>query len=80
MQINPNPSPTHWSDNRIGFNESSAWQYDAQGNRAEQATQHTQDHYSRQRLFYDGANQLTAIFEEPDLRGFHRRGGTGEPA
>jgi YD repeat-containing protein len=55
------PGPIdHWSDNRIGFNESSAWQYDAQGNRVEQVGQDGTEGYCRQQLLYDGMTQLTA--------------------
>jgi RHS repeat-associated protein len=51
---------THWPDNRIAFDENSAWRYSDQGNRVEQMSQNPQ-HYERQRLYFDGANQLTAL-------------------
>jgi RHS repeat-associated protein len=50
-----------WPGNRIGFTEDSAWRYDSQGNRVEQMREHGNGQYSRQQLFYDGANQLTAV-------------------
>jgi RHS repeat-associated protein len=50
----------HWPDNRIAFDENSAWRYSDQGNRVEQTSQNPQ-HYERQRLYFDGANQLAAL-------------------
>jgi RHS repeat-associated protein len=49
-----------WPDNRIAFDEHSAWRYSDQGNRVEQMSQ-TPQRYERQRLYFDGANQLTAL-------------------
>ena len=48
---------TRWPDNRIGFTDTAAWRYDAQGNRVEQLRQDGQ----RQQLIYDGANQLIEV-------------------
>jgi RHS repeat-associated protein len=51
----------HWPDNRIAFDEHSAWRYDNPGNRVEQMGYTVQGRYERQRLYFDGANQLTAL-------------------
>jgi len=53
-----------WQDNRIGFHHDSAWRYDGRGNRVEQISQDTGGHCSRQRLSYDGANQLIELCVE----------------
>jgi RHS repeat-associated protein len=53
-----------WPDNRIGFYQGCAWRYDALGNRVEQIRQDANGNYSRQRLSYDGGNQLTALHVE----------------
>jgi RHS repeat-associated protein len=50
-----------WPDNRIAFDEHSAWRYDNPGNRVEQMSYTPQGRYERQRLYFDGANQLTAL-------------------
>ncbi|MCL2726151.1 MAG: type VI secretion system tip protein VgrG [Polyangiaceae bacterium] len=50
-----------WQGNRIGLYQDSAWRYDGQGNRVEQIRQDTDGDCSRQRLSYDGANQLTEL-------------------
>ena len=52
-----------WPDNRIGYLEDQAWRYDKQGNRVEQLSlkQDDKGEYPRQRLGYDGANQLTTV-------------------
>jgi len=57
--------PIHkWQDNRIGFYQGCAWRYDEQGNRVEQIRQDADDAYSRQRLSYDGNNQLVGLHAE----------------
>ena len=53
-----------WPSNRIGFYQGRAWRYDAQGSRAEEIRQAPGEHYNRQRLSYDGGNQLTALHIE----------------
>jgi RHS repeat-associated protein len=58
-----------WLGNRVGFYQGCAWGYDAQGNRVEQMLQAAKG-YNRQRLFYDGANQLAALHvESTDAQG-----------
>jgi len=57
--------PIHkWPDNRIGFYQGCAWRYDEQGNRVEQIRQDADGAYSRQRLSYDGSNQLVGLHAE----------------
>ncbi|MDR2155202.1 MAG: DUF6531 domain-containing protein [Burkholderiaceae bacterium] len=59
-----------WLSNRVGFHQDCAWRYDAQGNRVEQIRQTADGQHNRQRLFYDGDNQLTAVhIENIDAQG-----------
>jgi RHS repeat-associated protein len=60
---NPDGTVEQWPDNRIGYYEDQAWRYNTQGSRVEQMSlkQNQQGQYPRQRLSYDGANQLTQV-------------------
>ena len=56
---------TRWPDNRIGYSEQAAWRYDEFGNRVEQLKQDGQ----RQRLGYDGSNQLIEVSSHGPVMG-----------